>query len=43
MMNIGNSTDPFFRYKMPELSLKHEKFNGGKTIIENLEDHNAIF
>lgn len=39
IINISGSTDPFFRYKMPSIQVKHEgKGNGVKTVLKNLKD-----
>lgn len=35
MINIGNSSDPFYRYKMPALQIINSR---GKTVIKNLDD-----
>lgn len=40
MINISNgSNDPFYRYKMPRIQVKHEgKGNGVKTVLKNLRE-----
>jgi translation initiation factor 5 len=38
-ISLNENTDPFFRYKMPRVVLKHEgKGNGVKTVIKNLKE-----
>lgn len=36
-LNIGGSSDPFHRYKMPSITIRIENKNGGTTIIENID------
>lgn len=37
-LNLDGSSDPFYRYTMPPLKIRHLTTKGGQTLLVNLEE-----